>query len=235
MAILANLLKVEKIINYEFRDKGLLKQALCHSSYSNENRKSHIKSNERLEFLGDAVLELVVSEYLFKNYSNMPEGELTKFRASVVCEATLSKRTKELNIGKFIMLGKGEKANGGSSRNSLLADIFESIVGAIYLDSDLETVKKYIITNLKPAIKQLEHKFRIIDYKTYLQEIFQSNSKETVKYRIIDEIGPDHDKQFVAEATHSGNQLGQGIGRTKKEAEQNAALNILNKFNYTKE
>lgn len=219
----------EKIINYEFKDKNLLKKAFSHSSYANEKRKQGIESNERLEFLGDAVLELVISEYIYKNFPKMPEGELTKFRASIVCETTLAQEAKRLNIGKLIMLGKGERVTGGETRNSILADAFEAIIGAIFLDSGIECAKDYILGIMKPVIIDLQKSFRTMDYKTYLQEIVQSTSKETVRYEIIGEIGPDHDKQFIAQAIHDGEILGEGRGRTKKEAEQFAAYEALKK------
>lgn len=219
----------EKIISYEFKDKNLLKKAFSHSSYANEKRKQGIESNERLEFLGDAVLELVISEYIYKNFPKMPEGELTKFRASIVCETTLAQEAKRLNIGKLIMLGKGERVTGGETRNSILADAFEAIIGAIFLDSGIECAKDYILGIMKPVIINLQKSFRTMDYKTYLQEIVQSASKETVRYEIIGEIGPDHDKQFIAQAIHDGEILGEGRGRTKKEAEQFAAYEALKK------
>jgi ribonuclease-3 len=210
-------------------DKNLLKKAFSHSSYANEKRKLNIESNERLEFLGDAVLELVISEYIYNHFPKMPEGELTKFRASIVCETTLAEEARVLNIGNYIMLGKGEKSTGGETRNSILADAFESVIGAIFLDGGIECAKKHILGIMEPIIANLQKSFRTMDYKTYLQELVQSTSKETVRYEIIDEIGPDHDKAFIAQATHNRKVLGQGQGRTKKEAEQNAAFEALKK------
>ncbi len=224
-----NLIEFEKIINYNFKNKTLLSQALSHSSYANENYKKEIESNERLEFLGDAVLELVISDFIYNEYIEMTEGELTKLRASIVCEPTLAQKAKELKISDYIMLSKGEKSSGGNMRDSLLADTFEAIIGAVYLDSSIETVKEYIINIMKPVILELQNSFRTMDYKTYLQELVQKNSRETVKYKIVDEIGPDHSKQFVAEAIHRNIRMGKGSGKTKKEAEQNAALDALNK------
>lgn len=225
-----DLLDFEKVIAYEFKDKKLLAQALCHSSYANENRKIDFENNERLEFLGDAVLELVISDYIFKNYTSMPEGELTKFRASIVCEATLAKQATKLKIGEYIMLGKGEKSMGGNKRDSVLADTFEALIGAIYLDNGIECVKKYILDIMSSTILKLQTSFKTMDYKTYLQEIIQKHNRETVKYEIIKEQGPDHSKEFVAVAIHNGKNLGKGCGKTKKEAEQNAALDALNKY-----
>lgn len=227
---MSNLLEFEKIISYEFKNKNLLTQALCHSSYANENRKTNIKNNERLEFLGDAILELVISDYIFNSYPEMPEGELTKFRASIVCETTLAKEAISLKIGDYIMLGKGEKSTGGSTRESILADAFEALIGAIYLDNGIDCVKQYILKIMKPVIFKLQESFKTMDYKTYLQEIIQKKDKETVKYEIIKEQGPDHSKEFIAVATHNGKNLGKGLGKTKKEAEQNAALDALNKL-----
>lgn len=221
----------EKSINYKFKNIELLSGAFCHSSYVNENLKSNRESNERLEFLGDAVLELVISDHIFKEYSNLPEGELTKFRASIVCEATLAAKARQLKIGNYLMLGKGERTTGGNERDSILADTFEAVLGAIYLDSGFDIAKQHILEIMLPSIKELEHNFKMMDYKTYLQEYMQKISKETVKYNIIKEYGPAHDKNFLAEAVHSGKKLGEGIGKTKKEAEQNAALDSLNKLN----
>lgn len=222
-----DILQFENIIKYEFKDKNLLKQAFCHSSYSNEINKSNIDSNERLEFLGDAVLEIVISEYIYTQYPNMSEGELTKLRASIVCEPTLAKEAKTLKIGNYIMLSKGEKSTGGNTRDSLLADTFEAIIGAVFLDGGIKSAKKYILSIMKPIIANLYKNFRTMDYKTHLQEIVQSTSKETVKYKIIGEIGLDHNKKFIAEALHNGKKIGQGQGKTKKEAEQNAAFSAL--------
>jgi len=225
-----DLSEFEKIINYKFKNKKLLAQALCHSSYANENRKIDFDNNERLEFLGDAVLELIISDYIFRNYTSMPEGELTKFRASIVCESTLAKHALKLKIGEYIMLGKGEKCAGGNNKESILADAFEAIIGAIYLDSDTERVKKYILDNMKPTILRLKESFKTMDYKTHLQEVIQKHDRETVKYEIIKEEGPDHNKEFVAVVSHNGKNLGKGSGKTKKEAEQNAALDALNRL-----
>lgn len=225
---MCDLSEFEKIIDYKFKNKKLLEQALSHSSYINEARRNHIENNERLEFLGDAVLELVISEYIYIKYTNMPEGELTKFRASIVCEPTLAQQAKKLKIGKYIMLGKGEKTTGGDGRDSILADAFEAVIGAVYLDGGIESAKKYILAIMNPIISSLQQSFKTMDYKTYLQEIVQKTSKETVRYEIIDEIGPDHSKEFIAVAIHGNEKLGQGKGRTKKEAEQNAAMDALN-------
>lgn len=223
-----NISEFENIIKYKFKDKSLLVEALCHSSYANEHRNLNLESNERLEFLGDAVLELVVSDFIYKNYNKMPEGELTKFRASIVCEATLAKEARQLKIGEYIIFGKGEKVTGGKMRDSILADAFEAVIGAVYLDSNIETVEKYIMTIIEPVIASLQKSFKTMDYKTYLQEIIQKNSRETVGYQIVDELGPDHSKEFTAVAIHNSKQLGKGRGKTKKEAEQNAAFNALN-------
>lgn len=223
-----NISEFEKIIKYEFKDKSLLEKALCHSSYANEHRNLNLESNERLEFLGDAVLELVISNFIYKRYNKMPEGELTKFRATIVCESTLAKEARQLKIGDYIVFGKGEKLTGGKMRESILADAFEAIIGAVYLDSNIEIVRKYIMTIMEPVIYSLQKSFGTMDYKTYLQEIIQKNSKETVRYQIVNELGPDHSKEFTAIAIHNGKQLGKGNGKTKKEAEQNAAFNALN-------
>ncbi len=222
-----DILEFEEKINYKFKDKKLLEKAFSHSSYANESKKRMIESNERLEFLGDAVLELVISEYIYNHYKEMPEGELTKFRANIVCEPTLAKEARKLDIGKFLKLGKGEENTGGRERDSILADAFESVIGAIFLDGGIESAKNYILGLMIPVAKELQNSFRIADYKTYLQEILQKESKETVIYNIINESGPDHNKKFVAAAFHKNVKISEGEGRTKKEAEQKAAYNFL--------
>ena len=220
----------EKKINYCFKNKTLLKKALSHSSYANENRHLGYESNERLEFLGDAVLELVTSSYIYLNFKHMPEGEMTKLRASAVCEFTLAKKARELLFNEAIMLGKGEEITGGRNRDSILADAFESVIGAVYLDGGMDCVEKYIINILSGEIEQLKDNFRTLDCKTRLQEILQKDSKEAIIYTIIGEEGPDHNKNFIAQVETKGIVLGKGCGKSKKEAEQNAANDALIKI-----
>ena len=219
--------KFEKLINYNFKNPKLLKQAFTHSSFAHEHKMSSLENNERLEFLGDAVLELIISEYLYQNFPDMPEGELTKFRASIVCESSLAKNAMKLDMGKFVLLGKGEENTGGRTRESILADAFEAVIGAIFLDGGHSVAKKFIIDILYESIEQGHDTFKLSDCKTYLQELLQKSSKEVIRYYIVDEYGPDHNKVFVAEVNHSNYILGKGMGKSKKEAEQNAAYNAI--------
>lgn len=220
----------EKKINYQFNDKEKIKLAFTHSSYANEHRNTISENNERLEFLGDAVLDMIVSEYIYKKFPKMPEGELTKLRAGVVCEGYLAKIAREFDFGKYLLLGKGEECTGGRNRDSILADAFEAVIGAICLDGGIDAVGKYIMSFMEKAIDDMKINFRTLDCKTHLQEIIQKNSKNPIVYKIIDEKGPDHDKVFVAEVYHDNNTLGIGEGKSKKEAEQNAAYNALEKI-----
>lgn len=216
-------------IGYEFKNESLLQIALTHSSFAHES-KSNIDNNERFEFLGDAVLELVISSFIFKNFPELPEGELTKLRASIVCEGSLAKKARELNLGNSLKLGKGEEHTGGRDRDSLLADAMEAVFGAVFLDSGIEEAEKFIINLMKDTIFELRKDFKHNDCKTYLQEIIQSKSKDAVEYNIIDENGPAHNKIFVAEVSHCGKILGKGTGKNKKEAEQNAAFDAIKKI-----
>lgn len=220
---------MELNIDYKFKNETLLQIALTHSSFAHES-KSNIENNERFEFLGDAVLELVISSFIFKEFPELPEGELTKLRASIVCEGTLAKKARQLHLGEFIKLGKGEIHTGGNDRDSILADAMEAIFGAVYLDSGIENARKFIIDLMKPAIFELRKSFKLNDCKTYLQEIIQSKSKSAVEYKIVDEQGPAHDKVFVVEVSHCGKLLGRGTGKNKKEAEQNAAFDAIKKI-----
>lgn len=222
---------MEALIGYTFKDKELLERALTHSSYANEYRQQGVRHNERLEFLGDAVLELVISSFIFNEFQDYPEGELTKLRASIVCEYMLSHKAMELKLGEHLRLGKGEDATGGRERPSILADAFEAIIGAIYIDGGIECARDFILEQLKDDIFGMKRKFRTNDSKTYLQEIIQSTSKEGVEYAIVSESGPAHNKVFCAEARHKGEVLGKGKGKSKKEAEQNAALAAIEKMN----
>lgn len=217
------ILLIENKLNYHFSNPTLLYHALTHSSYANERRIAKTDNNERLEFLGDAVLELVTSEYIFVLDENMPEGELTKLRASLVCEKTLAACAKELHVGDYLLLGKGEDATGGRQRESILSDALEAIIGAIYLDGGFANAKEFVKSFL---LCDIEHKKLFYDSKTILQEIVQNN-KQKIKYRIISEEGPDHNKKFTIGVTLGEDEIGVGVGKTKKSAEQEAAYKAI--------
>lgn len=221
--------KLEKIIGYEFNNKNLIYQALSHSSYANE-KKNPSGSNERLEFLGDSVLSIVVSDYLYKNLK-VAEGELTKMRASLVCEKSLHVFAKQINLGDFLYLGKGEENTGGRERPSILADAFEAVIAAIYLDGGIEPASKHIL-RFMPEDLQHPQKPAFSDFKTVLQEIVQKNPEEKVEYVLIGEEGPDHNKRFVVEVRLNSQVIGRGKGRSKKEAEQLAAKEALQLMGY---
>lgn len=214
----------EKIIEYEFQDKGLLEQALTHSSYANEKHMQKYSDNERLEFLGDAVLEVASSEFLYLNYPDLNEGDLTKLRASLVCEPTLAGCALQLRLGEFIFLGKGEDMTGGRKRNSILSDAVEALIGAIYLDGGFACAKAFV---LKFILTDIEHKKLFYDSKTILQEYVQGNCEGTLNYRLLSESGPDHAKSFTVEARIGEKSISAGTGRTKKAAEQEAAYKAL--------
>lgn len=218
-----DLKELEGKIGYTFKDKTLFKQALTHSSYANEHRHEGLKDNERLEFLGDAVLEIISSEYLFYNYPDMAEGEMTKLRASIVCEPTLALCTHEISLGSYLFLGKGEERTGGRNRDSIVSDAMESVIGAIYLDGGFASAKEFIH---KFILKDIEHKKLFYDSKTILQELIQGRH-EQLSYELIDESGPDHDKQFTVAVLVDGERVSEGEGHTKKAAEQQAAYQAL--------
>lgn len=213
----------EKKLEYTFQNIDLLNEALTHSSYANENRKKNIRYNERLEFLGDSVLSVIISDYLYNHLTHMSEGELTKARASIVCEPSLAKCSIRLGVGESLSLGKGEEATGGRNRASILADAFEAIIGAIYLDGGLESARKFVLKNLKDIIEDAIDGKIFHDYKTQLQEIVQGENAEKITYEIIGEEGPDHNKTFHVQVKIGEKIAGKGSGRNKKEAEQNAA------------
>lgn len=217
----------EAIIGYKFQNRNYLKQALSHSSYANEKRLSKLANNERLEFLGDAVLELMSSEYIFLNNREMYEGEMTKLRASLVCEPTLAMCAREIKLGSFILLGKGEIATGGANRDSILSDAFEAIIGAIYLDGGFTNAKEFV---MKFVLDDIDSKKLFFDSKTILQEMIQADYKEPLQYKLIGETGPDHDKEFTVAAIVDGKELSQGSGKTKKSAEQAAAYQAILKL-----
>ncbi len=222
---------LQNIIGYHFTNKELLVEALTHSSYANEHRSKHIRYNERLEFLGDAVLSIVVSDYIFKNCPELPEGELTKLRASLVCEKSLFEFAKTINLGKYLVLSKGERNNGGAERPSIVSDAFEALIAAIYIDGGMEAAAKHILHFVIPAIKNSKKK-KINDYKTTLQEIIQKNPGEQLEYVLVGQSGPDHNKHFVVEVHLNSNVIGKGGGRSKKEAEQQAAREALELMGY---
>lgn len=216
--------ELEKIIGYSFENFDLLDMAMRHSSYTNENKMKRLECNERLEFLGDAVLELVSSEHLFKSYPEHPEGELTKLRASLVCEPTLAFCARQIPLGEYLKLGKGEDATGGRKRDSIISDALEAVIGAIYLDGGLEHAKAFI---LKYILDDIEHKQMFFDSKTILQEIVQGSLEEEITYVLVDEEGPDHDKTFTTEVQIGDKVKERGTGRTKKAAEQAAAYHAI--------
>ncbi|MCD7921528.1 MAG: ribonuclease III [Clostridiales bacterium] len=211
-------------IGYQFQQEGLLRQALTHSSYANERHMKRVYNNERLEFLGDAVLEVVTSEHLYQTYPDWPEGELTKVRASIVCEQTLAFCTQALCLGDYIFLGKGEDQTGGRTRKSILSDTFEAVIGAIYLDGGFAGAKSFIH---RFVLNDLEHMQLFYDSKTILQEIVQGENRGELCYRLVEENGPDHNKSYVIEACIDGRPLGRGEGHTKKAAEQEAAYRTI--------
>ena len=215
---------LENDIGYEFNNKELLVNALTHTSYANEHKYKDVKDNERLEFLGDAVLELVTSEYLFTNMPDMPEGNMTKLRASLVCEPTLAIDARELKLEDYIYLGKGEEETGGRSRDSIISDAFEALIGAIYLDGGFEYARNFIV---KFALNDIENKKLFHDSKTMLQERVNSVKNGNLIYKIVGESGPDHNKSYEAVVMLDQMVIGKGVGHTKKAAEQQAAYKAL--------
>ena len=224
---MADLNEFQSKIGYTFKNRQLLEQALTHSSYANEKHMKKHSDNERLEFLGDAVLEIVSSEFLFINYPQKPEGELTKLRASIVCEPTLALCTKPLDLGKYLRLGRGEDHTGGRKRKSILSDALEAVIGAIYLDGGFTNAKEFV---LRFIMTDIENKQLFYDSKTTLQEIVQGRYEEDVHYVLVKEEGPDHNKFFYVEALLGKRVLGQGCGHTKKAAEQQAAYCAIKKL-----
>ena len=223
--------ELEQKINYSFQSKSLLEQALTHSSYANEKKLGKLGCNERLEFLGDAVLEVVSSEFLYNKFPSLPEGELTKKRASLVCEPSLAFCAREFGLQEYLLLGKGEDMTGGRQRDSIVSDATEALLGAIYLDGGFASAKEFI---LRFILTDIEHKQLFYDSKTILQEIVQAEFKEELSYRIIAETGPDHDKLFEVEALIGEQVIGTGEGRTKKSAEQEAAYHGILKLRENK-
>lgn len=224
-----NVSQLQEQLGIAFNDQKLLKQAFTHSSYVNEHRHKEFSDNERLEFLGDAVLELAVSQYLYRQNRNMAEGEMTKLRASIVCEPSLMDFASDLKFGEYILLGKGEEQTGGRTRPALLADAFEAFLGALYLDQGFDTALEFLNDHVFPKISTgaFSH---AMDYKSQLQELVQQYKNQSAEYIIVDENGPSHNKEFVAQVVIKGNVSGVGVGRTKKEAEQRAAKRALDSY-----
>ncbi len=212
---------LENAIGYKFRNISLLQNALAHSSYANERWHNSLMSNERLEFLGDSVLGMLVADHLYRSFPGRPEGELTRMRADMVCEKALASIAARLDLGQHLLLGKGEEQGGGRSRDSILADAVESVIAACYLDGGMAAavafVEKYVLVNVPTQ------KMQNVDYKTALQELVQQKKSQTIAYRLVAESGPDHDKQFQVEVLLNGDVMGTGIGSSKKRAEQAAA------------
>ena len=217
---------LEERIGYKFRNSLLLAEALTHPSLGHETQQRHF-DNQRLEFLGDAILQLVVTEYLFQNFADQPEGQLTKLRSRLVSRDTLKEHAAALDLGQFLLMGRGEEASGGRSRTSTLADAFESLIGAIYLDAGLEKTRKFILAQAQENLAQLAEEPVDINPKGHLQELLQSISPQSPVYQLISQSGPEHDKTFVVQAVWEGIVLGHGKGRSKKQAETAAALEAM--------
>ena len=216
--------ELEKRIHYCFKDRQLLQQAMTHSSYANEKKLGKQGCNERLEFLGDAVLELISSDFLFQKYPSLPEGELTKKRASMVCEPSLAFCAREFGLPKFLLLGRGEDQTGGRQRDSIVSDATEALLGAIYLDGGFASAKEFVLSFI---LNDIEKKQLFFDSKTILQEIVQDQGKDMIEYRLLQENGPDHNKSFTVAVLVGGKVLGEGTGHTKKAAEQAAAYQAI--------
>ncbi|HLR63895.1 MAG TPA: ribonuclease III [Pseudogracilibacillus sp.] len=223
--------KFEATYHVSFTNEALLQQAFTHSSYANEHRTDQIVDNERLEFLGDAVLELTISEFLYEKYTKMSEGELSKFRAAIVCEESLYHFAKTLQFNDFVLLGKGEERTGGRMRPALLADVFEAFLGALYLDQGFDVCLQFMERYIYPTISR-DAFSHMMDYKTQLQELVQKEKGAKLAYAVIEEKGPSHNKQFVVEAEVNGKHRATGRGRTKKDAEQQAAKSLYEHLSY---
>lgn len=216
-------MELEQKIGYEFKQKQLLQQALTHSSFSNEQKINKLKNYERLEFLGDAVLELLSSQFFFEGFPDMSEGQMTRLRSSMVCEPALAFCARDLSLNKYILLGKGEEATGGRERDSIISDVMEAVLGAIYLDGGLAAADRFVKTFI---LSDLENKQLFYDSKSILQERVQKAGR-SLCYELLEESGPDHDKVFVVEAKIDGQAVSKGTGRNKKAAEQQAAYKVL--------
>jgi len=222
--------KLKQVLSISFKDDKLLRQAFTHSSYVNEHQNRHLSDNERLEFLGDAVLELAVSDYLYKKHEEMSEGDLTKLRANIVCEESLFHFSDILGLNEYILLGKGEERTGGRKRQALLADVFEAFLGALYLDQGMNVCQKFLEKHIFPHIST-DAFSHVMDYKTQLQELIQKEKGSILQYKIIEEKGPSHAKEFKAQVIVNKDKNAVGIGKTKKEAEQVAAKKMFEMLN----
>ncbi len=223
--------ELEQKLQYRFRNPALLSEALNHSSYANEHRGRHLNSNERLEFLGDAVLGFVTAEFLFLQHPDLPEGDLTRIRAALVCEQSLHEVAQKLELGRYLKLGRGEETGGGRTRTSILADATEAVIAAVYLDGGMEEASALIHRFLLDAEEEEVVEERRRDFKTELQELVQRQAGQELTYRMAGERGPDHAKTFLAEVLLNGTAVGAGEGRSKKEAEQAAAADALARQN----
>jgi ribonuclease-3 len=221
---------IQNRIDVKFKDRDLLARALVHRSYINESPIKKIEDNERLEYLGDSVLGLVVNEYLFKRFEYYPEGDLAKIKSAVVSEPTLAKIAREINLGSFLLMGKGEELNGGRERSSILANSFEALIGAVYLDRGLKDCRNFILTLLKKDIERIDSMTYLRDPKTTLQEYVQKKYKERPVYEVVEEKGPDHKKEFVIRLIINGKEAAIGSGSSKRKAEMTAAEDILKKI-----
>lgn len=222
--------EIESELSYSFKEKNYLLRALTHSSYSNENKKEKLKNNERLEFLGDSVLGLIISEYLFSHYSNLEEGQLTKIRAKIVCEASLGEASRSLKLGEYMLFGRGEELTGGRERTSILSDAFEALIAAIFLDGGMVCARNFVLKSLEAVIEDAVQGKLFIDYKTRLQEVIQVQKGNRIKYDIVKEEGPDHAKIFYTEVRLNDMIIGVGSGHSKKESEQEAAKEGLKRL-----
>ncbi len=219
---------LEKAIGYRFKNITLLQNALAHSSYANERWHDSLKSNERLEFLGDSILGMVVAEYLYRNFPDRPEGDLTRMRADMVCEQSLARIAERIGLGEHLLLGNGEESGGGRNRGSILADAVESVIAACFLDGGMEPARNFINTFVLTDVPV--QKLRNADYKTALQELVQQKKNQVLSYALVEESGPDHDKNFVVQVSLNGTVVGTGQGRSKKKAEQDAARVAIEKL-----
>lgn len=226
----------EKKIGYTYNNLSILVEALTHSSYANEvnasgKREKKLPYNERMEFLGDSILSLIVSDHLFRKYPDIPEGELTKVRAALVCEKALHTFAERISLGEYIFVGKGEEKAGGRTKSSILADAFESLIASIYLDGSLEKATEFVMKFIPDTFEKCKN-ISFHDYKTFLQEVMQKNPEEEIKYEVIEERGPAHNRDFVVEVSINTNVIGRGTAKTKKEAEQLAAREALKLMGY---
>ena len=221
---------LQNIIHVKFKEKSLLNRALIHRSYVYESSTDKIKDNERLEYLGDSVLGLIVNEYLFRRFEDYPEGDLAKIKSAVVSEATLAKVARDINLGTYLLMGKGEELSGGRDRSSILANSFEALIGAVYLDSGLRECRRFILSLLKKDIERIDRMTYLRDPKTTLQEYVQKRYKERPVYEVVEERGPDHKKEFIVRLIIKGSEVSRGVGSSKRKAEMLAAEQILKKI-----